>query len=107
MKTALMFLYLSLASLAAHADDSMFGSYSNGKVQIKIVENGRGGTHIYSSLCKGYLHPSYTTEEMLVNYKNESPYAIGFGGNSIHIDVEGENKCLPEGRYKRVSSKRP
>ncbi|MDD2540961.1 MAG: hypothetical protein PHH28_07940 [Desulfuromonadaceae bacterium] len=96
-------LTVSIVSLV-YAFESEEGKYTNDKSKITIIVQlgNRGGTEFLSSKCKGKVFkPPYTG----VNYIDEkAKYAIGFGGDNIHMDIEGENKCLPEGRYKRISN---
>lgn len=90
------------AVTTAFAADSSEGTYSNGKVTIKIEVGARGGDEIISSLCKGkVLKPVLDADSEMLMAQDKS-YAISFGAGYSHMEVEGTNKCIPEGRYKRV-----
>ena len=78
------------------------GSYTNGKLTINVDVNAIGGSEISSSACKGtVLYPTYDSQTGMLKDPTGT-YAIGFGDNYIHMDVESSNSCLPEGRYRKI-----
>lgn len=88
--------------LPAMAADTSEGIYAKGKVTIKIEVGARGGDEIISSLCKGKVLNPVSDPDSGMLISQDKSYAISFGDGYLHMDVEGGNKCLPEGRYKRV-----
>lgn len=91
------------ASTPAPSDsDTSEGQYTNGKVTISVDTGPRGGTEITSSLCKGKVfQPKYDGATGGLSDPKGS-YAINFGGNHAHMEVESSEKCLPEGRYRKA-----
>lgn len=92
----------SKAAPAQASSATVDGQYTNGKVTITLDEGPRGGTDLSSSLCKGKIfRPRYDAKtEMLTDDKGV--YAISFGGEYMHMEIESSEKCLPEGRYRKA-----
>ncbi|SEQ50167.1 hypothetical protein SAMN04488038_10794 [Solimonas aquatica] len=91
------------AAPAAPADEgSSYGTYSNDKTTITDDEGPHGGDELRSSLCANQtFKPKYDGASGSLSAPDGS-YAISFGPGHAHIDVEGSNKCFPEGRYRKV-----
>jgi hypothetical protein len=84
------------------AAESSEGIYTNNKVKIEVDVGPRGGDELRSSVCKGKIfYPKYDGQTGMFS-DPKGGYAIGFGGNYIHMDVEGTHRCFPEGRYRKV-----
>lgn len=91
------------AASTATTKETSEGNYSNGKVTISVEFGPRGGTEITSSLCKGKVFSPKHDDASGMETDPKGSYAISYGGNYGHMDVESNEKCLPEGRYKKTS----
>jgi hypothetical protein len=93
-------LVVSAQNVFANQDE--YGRYTNEKLKTTIlVDLGpRGGTEFRSSTCKGEVFKPLFKDSFYEDKKGG--FAIFFGGGNIHLEIEGRNKCFPEGRYKRI-----
>jgi hypothetical protein len=93
-------LLVSAQNVVANQEE--YGRYTNEKFKVTIlVDLGpRGGTEFRSSRCKGEVFKPQFKDTFYEDKKGG--YFLSFGGANIHLDIEGSNKCFPEGRYKRI-----
>ena len=103
MKHILSSCLLILASFYCSATEN-YGPYGNGKVTIKYEMSPRGGDLFYSSRCKKTFRPKYDGATEMFIGENRS-YVIYFQGEPAHMEVEGDSKCFPEGKYKRIKDR--
>jgi len=87
--------------LASDADEN-YGTYSNENVTITYEMGNRGQDIFYSSQCRGQFTPRFEVSgETSMWYGANNDYIIYFN-NSHSMEIEGNNNCFPEGRYKKI-----
>ena len=93
---------LVVSSQNVFAYQEEYGRYINEKSKVIIlVDLGpRGGTEFRSSTCKGDVFKPLFKDSYYEDKKGG--FFVFFGGSNFHLEIEGRNKCFPEGRYKRI-----
>ncbi|WP_445346766.1 hypothetical protein [Acinetobacter bohemicus] len=104
IQTLILLLPFSLLTFA-HGEE--YGTYYNGNTKVKIFYDmgGRGGDEFSSSICpKKVFKPQYVSDLFWLQEtkKNQKTYAISI--NPARMTIESNEKCLPEGNYKKISN---
>jgi hypothetical protein len=98
-KIIVLAMLFSVSAFSAAADN--YGTYTNGKVTITYDMGARGGDIFKTSACKGEYRPAFDgSTDMHIGDKRS--YVIYFQGSPAHMEIEGNSKCFPQGRYKKT-----
>lgn len=81
--------------------EEKYGKYENSQAVITYDMTDSGGDVFYSSLCKEAFRPVYDGDSGMFSGE-AGDYVISILGEPLHMEIESSNKCLPEGKYKKV-----
>jgi len=98
--------YLLINNFANAYDYEGYGTYYNERTKVKIFYEmgGRGGDEFSSSVCPKkifkppYIDDLYWDQEAK---KNQKPYSILI--TPVRMTLDSEERCLPDGNYKKIS----
>lgn len=106
MKYLILGLILASVSSAWANQDEPYGTYYNEKMKLKIFYEmgGRGGDEFSSSRCpKKIFRPEYVADLFWIQKPTAKNKAYAISVHPMHMEIESEERCLPEGRYKKIS----